>query len=195
MTRAARIAAALRAEAGGFQGRMWLAGRLVAPLPTGAFGRLRAALYRACGVPIGPQTLVAGPLTILRGENVRTHLSVGRGCFLNSHVFLDLAARVTLEDGVSLGHHVVIVTSSHALGPPEFRAGNLVARPVTVGAGAWIAAGVTLLPGVTVGRGAVVAAGAVVTRDVPPNTLAGGIPARVIRALDGPDTDEEGRGA
>jgi maltose O-acetyltransferase len=58
-----------------------------------------------------------------------------------------------------------------------------VARPVSIEDGAWIAARVTILPGVTIGRGTVVAAGAVVTRDVPPNTLAAGVPARVKREL------------
>lgn len=186
MTSAAKIARTLREEQGSFRGRLWLADLLTRPLPLGACGRIRAAAYRACGLQIGPQTLIAGQLTLLCGEKACENLRTGRGCFINSHVFLDLAAPVTLGDGVSLGHHVVVITSSHALGPPEFRAGDLIALPVTIEAGVWIAAGVTLLPGVTVGRGAVVAAGAVVARDVPPNTLAGGVPAKVIRSLDTP---------
>jgi acetyltransferase-like isoleucine patch superfamily enzyme len=56
---------------------------------------------------------------------------------------------------------------------------------VTIGSGVWIASRVTVLPGVRIGDGAVVAAGAVVARDVPAHTLVGGVPARVIRSLDG----------
>jgi maltose O-acetyltransferase len=63
------------------------------------------------------------------------------------------------------------------------RAGDLKAEPVTIGDGAWIGARATILPGVTIGGGAVVAAGSVVTRDLPANVLAGGVPARVIREL------------
>jgi acetyltransferase-like isoleucine patch superfamily enzyme len=58
-----------------------------------------------------------------------------------------------------------------------------VRAPITIEDGVWIASRVTLLPGVTVGTGAVVAAGAVVRRDVPPHTLVGGVPSRVLRDL------------
>ena len=99
---------------------------------------------------------------------------------------MDAAAPITLGDGVSIGHHSIFVTTDHAVVIAEFRAGNIKVAPITVEDGAWIAASVTLLPGVTVGTGAVVAAGAVVTKDVPPHTLVGGIPARPIRRLEMP---------
>lgn len=59
-----------------------------------------------------------------------------------------------------------------------------VAGPVVIGDKVWMGARAMVLPGVTIGEGAVIAAGAVVTRDIPPNALAAGIPAKVIRILD-----------
>ena len=180
----ARLARVAREEIGEFSPRLWLAGLLIRLLPTGAAGRLRAALYRAAGLHVGPKTLIAGPLSGTSPKRMLLNLHIGARCFLNSPLFVDAAAPVTFGDGVSVGHHVVIVTTSHAVGPAEFRAGDLRALPVVVEDGAWIAANVTLLPGVTIGRGAVVAAGAVVAKDVAPNTLVGGVPAKLIRELD-----------
>jgi len=68
--------------------------------------------------------------------------------------------------------------------PFNARAANLETAPIVLQDGAWIGAGATILPGVTVGSGSIVAAGAVVTKDVLPNTLVGGVPARHIRDLD-----------
>jgi maltose O-acetyltransferase len=72
----------------------------------------------------------------------------------------------------------------HEMGPSASRCGRLVAAPIEVGDGVWLASRVTILPGVAVGKGAVVAAGAVVTHDVAPDTLVAGVPARFVRDLD-----------
>lgn len=179
-----RLVRVAREEVGTFSLRLWLAGLLMGLLPTGAAGRLRTCLYRAAGIRIGPGTLIVGPIQFGITGDPRRNLQIGARCFLNSPLFMDAAAPVTLGCGVSLGHHVVLVTTSHALGAAEFRAGSTQTLPIFIEDGVWIAANVTVLPGVTIGRGAVVAAGAVVTKDVAPNTLVGGIPAKLIRALD-----------
>jgi acetyltransferase-like isoleucine patch superfamily enzyme len=77
---------------------------------------------------------------------------------------------------------VQLISSGHPLDPAT-RLRSITTAPIRIGRGVWIAAGATVLQGVTVGEDAVVAAGAVVTKDVPPRTLVGGVPAQVIRSL------------
>ena len=96
------------------------------------------------------------------------------GCFLN------LGADITIGNFVGFGQQVMILTETHDIGTPEYRSGQLRPKPVTIGSGCWIGARATILPGVTIGDGAIVAAGAVVTKNVPPHTIVGGIPAKVL---------------
>jgi acetyltransferase-like isoleucine patch superfamily enzyme len=63
------------------------------------------------------------------------------------------------------------------------RRASVIAKPIVIERNVWIAAGATIIGGVTIGENSVVAAGSVVTKDVPPNTLVGGNPARVIRSI------------
>lgn len=111
-------------------------------------------------------------------------ITIGRGSFLNFGVWIEASAPVTIGRNVDIGHQVMICTSTHEMGSSEKRAGTPYAEPVTIEDGCWIGARVTLLPGVTVGRGSFVTAGAVVTHDVPPNTMVGGVPAKMIRTLE-----------
>lgn len=111
---------------------------------------------------------------------VNTH--VGENVFINAGCRFQDQGGIYLEDGVLVGHNVVIATLNHDL-DPEKRA-NLHPSPVHIGKNAWIGSNATILPGVTVGEGAVVAAGAVVTKDVEPNTVVGGVPAKPIKSID-----------
>src|SRR5207248_1605243 len=99
---------------------------------------IRTRLYRLVGIDIDVSTVIYARLNIWGGESVYANLRVGRSCRLNTHVTLDVHAPVTLGDGVVIGHGVTIITATHAMDNPRCRAGVMIARPVTIGAGAWI---------------------------------------------------------
>lgn len=119
---------------------------------------------------------------ILRGAEILGPSEIGDRVFLNRDAYV--RAQVTIGDGVSIGPYARLISDSHHLGDPTHRAGAGKTEPIVIGKGVWIGAGVTVLGGVTIGDGAVIAAGAVVTSDVAANSLAGGIPAQVLRMLD-----------
>ena len=99
--------------------------------------------------------------------------------------YLELGDEIIIGNDVSFGPETMILTSTHDTnaGTPERRAVEVTCKPVVIKDGAWLGARCTILPGVTVGEGAIVAAGAVVHRDVAPNTLVAGVPARVVKEL------------
>ena len=167
-----------------FSPRLALGRFLIALLPDEAMNRARTAVYRhVWGIPIGSGTMILGQIAWGSAHLARHNVRIGARCVVNARVYIDAAAAVRIEDGASLGHDVLLITTDHAIGTPNFRAAERTQKPVTIGRGAWVAAGATVLPGRTVGAGAVVAAGAVVTHDVAPNVLAAGVPAREVRAL------------
>lgn len=182
-----RALSALRQElrTGPTPRRRMLAQALANRLPYLSAPRLRTALLRRGGIAIGEGTVVLGPVRLWGGAP----LTIGRSCTINGPVAVNCDATVTIGDRVHIGNDVLIVTVSHEIGPSSHRCGPTVAAPVTIGDGCWIAAGATILPGVTVGPGSVVAAGAVVARDVPPDTLVGGVPARALRTLEHPPAE------
>lgn len=156
---------------------------LVAPLPRGAASRTRARLLRLAGHTIGDRTLLMSSFRLVGGHGAARRLEIGSDCFINQDCVFDATAPIVIGNDVNLGHGVLITTSSHAIGGPERRGGQLQPKAVRIGHGAWLASRVIVLPGVEIGDGAIVAAGAVVTRSVPPHTLVAGVPAREIRRL------------
>jgi acetyltransferase-like isoleucine patch superfamily enzyme len=129
------------------------------------FTSVRIALYRLMGIRIGADVYM------------------GFGVELETN-YPEL---VSIGDHVTISHRCII--TAHMDSPsdtPVKRFIQMGAKPVVIEDGAWICIGATILPGVTIGKNAVVAAGAVVSRDVPANTVVGGIPARPIKRLEAP---------
>lgn len=116
------------------------------------------------------------------------HTDCGKNIHLGENVFINMGCKmqdqggIYLGDDVLIGHNVVFATLNHDENP-DIR-GALHPKPIHVGNKAWIGANSTILPGVTIGEGAIIAAGAVVTKDVPDNTVVGGVPAKFIKKIE-----------
>lgn len=164
--------------------RLWIAKLIMLPLPIYMGTRLRTRILRLAGFSIGKGTLFFGTPILSGTGNISERLSMGRDCLISWGVYLDLQGNVTIGDRVGLSPQIAIITSSHSVGSPNKRVGELQALPVTVKDGVWLGTRCMVLPGVTIHEGAVVAAGAVVTKDVPANTIVGGVPARIIKKME-----------
>jgi maltose O-acetyltransferase len=173
----------LREETYGLQPALLLARLLVAPLPQHVGGRLRASALRLVGFDVGYGTMFAGMPVIAGSGDLRRRLHMGRHCWVNVGLHLDLGSRIEIGDHVTIGHDVLLLTTTHRIGSSYHRAGDLTTAPVCIGRGAWLGARSTIMPGVTIGEGAVIAAGAVVIRDVRPDTVVGGVPAQQLSNL------------
>jgi maltose O-acetyltransferase len=112
-------------------------------------------------------------------------LHIGARTFANFGLIVLDVARVDIGDDVQIGPNVQLLTPTHPLEPEPRRAKWEAASPIVIGDNVWLGGGVIVCPGVTIGANTVVGAGSVVTRDLPPNVLAVGTPARVVRPLPG----------
>lgn len=151
-------------------------------IPSQSLTRTRTTMLKIAGIRIGAHSLIQGPVRIT-GTGKPSDLSFGDHTFVSGHLHVDLGAAVRIGSGVRIGHNVTLLTVNHAIGEPDLRAGTSLNCAIDIGDGAWIASHVTVLPGICIGAGSVVAAGAVVARNVPPNTMVAGVPARPVRDL------------
>jgi acetyltransferase-like isoleucine patch superfamily enzyme len=137
---------------------------------------MRDLLSQITGSKIDESVAVFTPLYINYGKNTK----IGKNVFINFDcVFLDLGG-ITIEDNVLIAPKVSLLSEGHPIDPNDRQ--SLVPGHILIKRNAWIGAGATILPGVTIGENSVVAAGAVVSKDVPANTVVGGIPAKQIKS-------------
>ena len=152
--------------------------------------KLSAALNTSTGIDqirdrlseiIGNQLDVSTTVFVPFHTNFGRFIQIGKNVFINHACsFLDMGG-ITIEDDVLIGPKVNLITENHPVEPANRKV--LVVKPIVIKRNAWIGAAATILPGVTVGENAVVAAGAVVSKDVPANTVVGGIPAKILKTI------------
>lgn len=138
---------------------------------TDEYHRLMVELFPG----MGEGSRVGTPLSGVRFHKVRIgkNVVVMPGCLMMS------AGGITIDDGAMIAANVQLISNNHDL----YERQVITCKPVHIGKNAWIGAGATILPGVTVGDNAVVGAASVVTKDVPPDTIVAGNPAKFIRRI------------
>ena len=169
-------------EIGAFMNEMSERARRITCAMNGAYHsqeELRERMGELLGHPVDPTFRLFPPFYTDFGRNIR----IGRNVFINAGCHFQDHGGVTLGDGALVGHNVVFATLDHGIAPAERR--TTVPAPIVLGRNVWVGSNATILRGVTIGDNAVVAAGAVVAKDVEANTIVGGVPARLLRRIDG----------
>jgi len=138
---------------------------------------IREIMGRLTGKKVDDSFRMFPPFYTDFGKNI----TIGKDVFINSGCHFQDQGGIRIGDGTLIGHNVVLATINHDLAPEENRKNHYA--PITIGAHVWIGSNATVLPGVTLGDWSVVAAGAVVTQDVPPRTVVGGVPAKVLKVI------------
>lgn len=145
------------------------------------------AFVNLYGCKIGDESRIGTFVEIQKG------VVIGKRVKVSSHTFI--CEGVTVEDNVFIGHGVMFINDKYPRATTEDGAPQTeqdwVCIPTTIRQGASIGSNATILCGVTVGEGAVIGAGSVVTKDIPPWTVAAGVPARVLRNIPRPVVDSQ----
>ena len=134
----------------------------------------QSSVTRITAKPVGEGVRIETPFYTDFGKNI----TVGNHVFINAGCKFQDQGGIFIGDGTFIGHNTVLATLDHDIDPDKRHL--LYPAPIHIGKRVWVGANATILPGVTIGDNSVVAAGAVVTKDVPADTVVGGVPARVI---------------
>lgn len=145
--------------------------------------RLRGVFIKPFLGKCGKNLQLARNITFLNPHGI----TIGDNVYIATGCWIDGIGGLTIEDEVELSPFVVITTSTHCFKGNSVRFGGARKEPVVIGKGSWIASHSTVVLGCKIGSGSLIGANAVVSRDIPDNVFAGGVPAKVI----GPRTDKE----
>lgn len=134
-------------------------------------------LLNKIGYQLGEGTKVVAPI-ICTGK-----LVIGRDCWIGKNFMVNGNGTVTIGDNCDIAPEVTFQTGGHEIGDATRRAGKGCTFSQTVGSGTWIGGRSTILNNSNIGNSCVIAACACVTKDIPDNSLVGGVPAKLIRKL------------
>lgn len=140
--------------------------------------QLRGLMSELIGKPLDDSFGLFPPFHTDCGQNIR----IGHGTFINMGCTFQDWGGIEIGEHCLIGHNCTICTVNHSKNP--LQRGDMTCQPVKIGDRVWIGANVTILPGVTICDGAIVAAGAVVTKDIGPDTICGGVPAKYIKSVE-----------
>ncbi|MCE2595997.1 sugar O-acetyltransferase [Motilimonas cestriensis] len=138
------------------------------------------ALAKKIFAKVGSQTIITPPFLCEFGKTI----SIGDRCFINMGVTMLDNAPITIGNNVLIGPSSQLYTASHPLDFKKRRQWECCNLPIVVEDDVWIGGNVVICQGVTIGARSVVAAGAVVTKDVAPDTLVAGVPAKMIKHIE-----------
>lgn len=142
------------------------------------------------GITLGADTIVMHG-AVLHVYNFRgmpqSHITIGKNCLIGEYSVIRGQGGVTIGDRVYTSPFTQIIAVNHVFDDPArpFVEQGITAEGIVIEDDVWLGASAVITDGVRIGKGAVVAAGAVVTKDVPPHTVVGGVPAKVIKTIDG----------
>ena len=139
---------------------------------------IRQLFSELIGNPVDASFGMFPPFYTDCGKNI----TVGKNVFINTGCRFQDQGGIRIGDHVLIGHNVVLATLNHDFAP--YNRATMHPAPIHIEDRVWIGANATVVPGVTIGENSIVAAGAVVTKDVPPNTIVGGVPAKVLKRID-----------
>lgn len=139
---------------------------------------IRDLMSRLTGRQLDESFCMFPPFYTDCGKNI----TIGKRVFINSGCRFQDQGGITIGDDVLIGHNVVLATLNHGVAPDSRK--DIHPASIIIGKNVWIGANSTIVPGVMIGDNAIIAAGAVVTKNVPTNTVVGGVPAKVIKKID-----------
>lgn len=158
--------------------RLYLVCGFIHRLPeTRAFG-FKRSLYRWAGVKVGNNVRICSSVKIIGVGQ----LEIGDNTWIGPETFISASSTIKIGANCDIAPRVFIGDGTHELTPERDRvADNETCRPIIIGDGCWICANATILAGVQIGNKSVVASGAVATSSIDAMTIAGGVPAKVIK--------------